>query len=218
MTARSDAGALPAPAQQLFTLRNDHRFFLENAVWTLDQADKIAPLKRYPSQQDKPYLYELADRIVKTTLLALVKHRRMLATWTCCALAAHEALFFEGRNIAIISKKEEDSDELVRRVKFIIENITKDIMPVKPSISYKYTELRIHDINSTVKGFAQGPDQLRQHTMSRIYADEIGFWPNARATFVAMKPTLQGGGKICLLSTRYPGFFKELIEDTIDGD
>jgi hypothetical protein len=31
-----------------------------------------------------------------------------------------------------------------------------------------------------------------------------------------MKPTLEGGGQLLIISTRYPGFFKELIEDTLE--
>jgi hypothetical protein len=31
-----------------------------------------------------------------------------------------------------------------------------------------------------------------------------------------MKPTIEGGGQICLVSTRFPGFFKELVEDALD--
>jgi hypothetical protein len=81
---------------------------------------------------------------------------------------------------------------------------------------YKFTEFANLDLDSRIKGFAQGPDQIRQHTMSRIYADEFAFWPQAEETFVGMKPTLEGGGKICLISTRFPGFFQHIIDDSID--
>jgi hypothetical protein len=179
----------------------------------MDQADKEEPVKKFPSLMAKPYLYTVADKMVNESLLGLVKSRRMIITWLCCAICLWDALFFEGRFNALISKKEEDSDELVRRCKFIYENIPSDKMPVKPVIHYKYTELNIPSIGSTIKGFAQGPDQLRQRGCSRIFADEIAFWENARKTFVAMKPTLEGGGKVVLVSTRYPGFFKEIVED-----
>jgi hypothetical protein len=137
-------------------------------------------------------------------------------TWTACAVMLWDAMFNEERFIAIMSKKEEDSDDLVRRCKFIWENIPKSVMPIKPKFTYKFTELRSEENGSVIKGFAQGADQLRQFTCSRIFADEIGFWPNAEESFVGMKPTLQGGGKVVLISTRFPGFFQDLIEDTMD--
>jgi len=135
-----------------------------------------------------------------------------------CALWLWDAMFGIGRFNAMMSKKEEDSDELVRRCKFIYDNIPAGALPVKPVMEYKYTTLKFPEIDSQIKGFAQGADQLRQFTCSRILGDEMAFWPAARASFVAMKPTLEGGGQVVLVSTRYPGFFKDLIEDVLDSD
>jgi hypothetical protein len=140
----------------------------------------------------------------------------MIATWTACGVLLHDAMFNEGRFNAIMSKKEEDADELVRRCMFMYENISPSKLPVKPKMKYKYTELSFPEIDSKIKAFAQGTDQLRQYTCSRVVGDEIAFWPFALQAFVSMKPTIEGGGKITLLSTRFPGFYKELIEDTLD--
>lgn len=203
--------------ESLLRLRRSPEWFAEHAVFTLDQADKFNPIKRFPLESEKPHPYVVMRYMGSDPLIALVKHRRMLMTWTCCGVVPlHEAMFYEGRFIALISKKEEDSDELVRRCKFIYDNIPPDVMRVKPKLEYKYTQIHFPEINSTIKGFAQGADQLRQYTCSRIVADEIAFWPSARASFVAMKPTIEGGGKVTLLSTRFPGFFQEIVEDRLD--
>jgi len=119
----------------------------------------------------------------------------------------------------VISKKEEDSDDLVRRCKFIYDNLDSKIIPIKPLANYKYTELSFPEIDSVIKGFPSGSDQLRQRTCSRIWGDEFAFWENGEAALVAMKPTIEGGGQIALISTRsirFSGFFKKIIEDTID--
>ena len=193
--------------------RNDHWAFLTECVWTQDQTDKRVPIKQYPNRD---YLKVASDIMVKEYLLALVKHRRMVITWTACGLSLWEAMFFEGVNVTLMSKKEEDSDMLVKQTKFIYDHIPVSRMPWKPKMHYKYTEFANLDLDSKIKGFAQGPDQIRQHTMTRIFADEFGFWEKAEATFVGMKPTLEGGGKVCLISTRFPGFFQQIIDDTID--
>lgn len=192
--------------------------FASTCVWTLDQADRWAPIKKFPSDPEGPgaylrYILEVAER---DPLVAIVKHRRMLITWTMCVLALWDAMFHEGRHIAMVSKKEEDSDELVRRCQFIYENIPKSVLPIKPRMDAKYTTIKFPEIDSMIKGYAQGPDQLRQYTCSRVICDEIAFWPQARATFVSLKPTIEGGGKVCLLSTRFPGFFQEIVEDQLD--
>lgn len=186
---------------------------MTDCVFTLDQADKTEPVKRYPN---KEYLKYIVNTIEGETLCAIVKHRRMVITWTLCGVFLHDAIFNEGRFNAIMSKKEEDSDELVRRCEFIYDNIPESVLPVKPRKSYKYTQLSFPEIDSVIKGVAQGKDQLRQYTCSRVGADEIAFWPSALESFVAMKPTIEGGGKVTLISTRFPGFFKDLIEDTLD--
>lgn len=210
--------ALPTADQAVETLiryRQSVWAFLSEAVFTLDPTDQQNPVKQYPFH--KTYLKWIAEQMVEEPLLAIVKHRRMVITWTMCGVFLWDAIFFEGRFNAIVSKKEEDSDELVRRCKFIYESIPRSVLPVKPTMHYKYTELTFPEISSTIKGVAQGPDQLRQYTCSRVGGDEMGFWPHARQTFTAMKPTLEGGGKVTLISTRYPGFFQDLVTDMLDA-
>ena len=209
---------LPPQIHSLRIFRNDIWRFLADAVWTLDPTDKVQPVKKYPddSSPKSEYLKLVANRMAEETLYCCVKHRRMIVTWTGCAMILWDAMFREGRFNAIVAAKEENSDELVRRCKFIYENIPKSVLPFKPDLQYKYTELRFSEIDSTIKGFAQGTDQLRQFGCSRIFGDEVGIWSHPRQAFTAMKPTLEGGGKVTLVSTRRPGFFQQLVEDTLD--
>lgn len=206
---------IPAPARAILTYRKSvHKFFAE-CVYTQDETDKVNPVKPYPLAE-KPHLSQLISDIQDEHLLAVVKHRRLMATWTGCGICLYEGMFFEGRFVAIVSKKEEDSDYLLRRCKFIYDNIPKDKLPIKPTANYKYCSLTFPDIGSEIHAFAQGADQLRQYTCSRIFGDEVAFWPNALQAFVSMKPTISGGGRVYLVTTRFPGFFKQLIEDTLD--
>lgn len=63
---------------------------------------------------------------------------------------------------------------------------------------------------SYIFGISEGPDQLRQYTASYIYCTEMAFWKWGRTTWRAMKPTLEGGGRVVVDSTAGPGFFKEM--------
>jgi len=204
---------IPPEVAWLYRYRAEPWSFLTECVWTQDQTDKRNPIKQYPNRD---YLRIVAEKMVNEYLLAIVKHRRMVITWTACGLSLWESMLFEGRNVTLMSKKEEDSDALVKQTKFIYDHIPRERMPFKPRMHYKFTEFLNLDLDSKIKGFAQGPDQIRQHTMSSIYADEFAFWDKAEETFVGMKPTLEGGGKVCLISTRFPGFFQHVIDDTID--
>lgn len=215
---------IEGPAGFILRYRQDPLFFLQRCVKTKDQADKSEPIKRFPLQagkgpeQDKEYLRYIIPMIWREPLLAIVKHRRMILTWTMCSLWLADAMFFEGRFNALVSKKEEDSDELVQRCWFIYENLDEaDLGFKKPKAIYKYTSLTFPETGSEIKGVAQGADQLRQRACSRVGCDEMAFWQQARATFVSLKPTIEGGGQILIISTRFPGFFKELIEDTLEA-
>lgn len=206
---------IPASVEWLVRYRTNPWLFLTECVWTQDEVDKKNPVKQYPGWEYQKLLVKFItdDTIDK---LALVKHRRMMATWTCCALAVWEILFYEGRRVALISKKEEASDELVKKCKFIYDSIPRRRMPFKPELKYKWTELGNASLDSVIKGFPQGADQLRQYTFSTIYADEFAFWDKAEESWTSMKPTLEGGGRAILFSTRFPGFFQRIVEDTID--
>lgn len=210
--------AVPYAVAQLARYKHDIELFAEECVFTNDAVDKVRPIKRLPPKASAPHIYYCIRQIHEEPLLAVVKHRRMLLTWSMCIVALHDAMFMEERFNAMVSKKEEDSDELVRRCYFIWQNIPEDKLPVKPPAIYKFTSLKFPDQGSEIKGVAQGRDQLRQYTCSRVMCDEMAFWPQCRDTFTSLKPTLEGGGRVTLVSTRYPGFFKNIIEDTIDED
>ena len=211
--------SLSPAASKLLRYKVDHWAFLSECVWTLDQTDKYIPVKQYPAidPSKKDYLKWISNVIVSEKLLALVKHRRMIITWTVCSLWLWDAMFMEGRFNVLLSKNEEDSDDLVKKCKFIYDNIPEAILPVKPIGEYKYTEFSFKEIDSRIKGFAMGTDRLRQYTCSRIAADEIAFWQRAEEAFTSMKPTLEGGGQVILLSTRYPGFFQSLVLDKLES-
>lgn len=191
--------------------------FATECLFTLDQASK--QIRPYPQADDEnfAYLKYVTQQMVEESLLAVVKHRRMVITWGgICSISTWDSMFHEATFIAIISKKEEDSDELVRRCRFQLENLPKKKLMTIPRWEYKYTQIRFPEIESVIKGFPMGEDQARQYTFSRAFIDEAAFQSECRGTFVGLKPTLEGGGKVCLVSTRYPSFFQELVEDRLN--
>ena len=72
-------------------------------------------------------------------------------------------------------------------------------------------------IHSKIQGFPMGADQLRQFTFSGIFGDECAFWDVAQKFYSSAKPTIDGGGKMILVSSRAPGFFKKIVYDQLDN-
>ena len=199
----------------LTKVRRDPIEFLR-CVRTLDEVDKVKPIKPFPVEMEYVQLY--AKLWVRERFIAVPKSRRMLMSWTNIALYTWDTMFNIGKNNAFVSKKEDDSNELVRRAKFIIEHLDHSKIPkeLTPAFDSKYCELSFPELNSKISGFASGADQLRQFTFSGIFADEMAFWADAQKMYSGSFPTLQGGGRFTAVSSAGPGFFKALVFDELD--
>lgn len=186
------------------------------ACRTLDEVDKRAPVKHFPADLEYVRLY--CGIWVREPFIAVPKSRRMMMSWLNIILYVWDSAFWGGRNQGFISKKEDDSDKLVQRARFICENLDTAILPKElfPAHEYKYGKLRFPELMSQIQGYASSSDGPRQDTLSGAMCDEMAFWPEAQKLYSALVPTLQGGGRLTAISTRYPGFFKALVFDELD--
>lgn len=208
------------PAERVLLIKRDPWFFLEHCVFTIDQTDSNNPIKRFPANDpDMADYIKLYVRLwYANNRVVVPKSRRMFMTWTNIALHLWLAAFGIGKFVAVVSKKEDDSNELLKRMKFIYDNIPEEILPkgLKPKMEAVYGELRFPETESIIKAFAQGDDQMRQFTVTAVLCDEMAFWERAEQTYSAMVPTLEGGGRLTAISSPAPGFFRRLVEDSLD--
>lgn len=198
--------------------REDPLAFLTECVFTLDQVDQVNPVKIFPAHKEYIQLYVKLWQ--KFRFIAVPKSRRMTMSWTNIALDLWDTMFHKGRYYAFVSKKEGDAEELISKAEFIYDHIPenripKDLLP-KKKVRSKPPVLEFPELYSKIQGFPQGADQLRQFTFSGILGDECAFWEQAQKFYAASKPTLDGGGRMCLISSRAPGFFKRLVYDQLD--
>jgi hypothetical protein len=206
-----EVGTTPSLLDRLVAIRNDPMEFFKTSVLTLDQADRRTPVKAFP--WDKPYIAPILQKLLTERLLVIRKTRRMIISWTVQTFNLWDAMFHIGRSIYVQSDKEEKSDELIRRCKFVYDNLPSYTRPIVPRAVYKYCQLSFPEIDSVIVGVPQGRDQLRQITASRIFGDEFAFWDKAEESYGSMRPTIEGGGQIVLVSTSFPGFFKKIVDD-----
>jgi hypothetical protein len=205
--------------------RTDPYRFLVECVWTLDQATQ--QVRRFPDLDDSPctcefkcknYLQHLTNRWLVEKRLLVPKSRRVLVSWAMVALHCWLARFYPGSSIAFVSRKQglndsEGAAELVRRVKFIEEHLPVEIEPLP--FQYNFARMKYPTIGSEIIGVAQGADQLRQYTLTAIFADEMAYWELAHDTYSASVPTLEGGGRFTGVSSANPGFFKQAVFDSL---
>lgn len=171
-----------------------HRYF-KNLVRTLDEQDTTGqPIKKIP---DWPYIAELITAYQAHKCNLVWKSRQIMATWITIAYALWIVLFHKGKKVAIQSKKSDDADALIQRMKIIY-----DALPAwKPKAEFSYCRIKLEEMNSDVYGIPQGPDQLRSYTFSFIFSDEVGFQTDLEKTFGAIKPLIDGGATCVWVTT-----------------
>ena len=194
--------------------KNDLMSFLKELVYTLDEHDRVHPIKRLP--MEKEYLQDMANLFLTEKLLILEKSRQMLVTWLMVACHLWDVMFHEGRRIFFQSKKEQAANNLVDRAKFIYEHLPDWLKQMYPANPPAYCKLEFGKHNSIIQGIPQGAEQLRQYTASRIFSDEMPFQEKNEEAFIAAKPTLTGGGNfIGCGSPNFKEFFYRLKSDII---
>jgi hypothetical protein len=187
-------------------------------VRTHDPADKKNPIKAFPIHLE--YIKFYVRFWEKYPLILVPKSRRMKMSWVNIALYTWDTTFHVGRHNAFVSKKEDDSNDIVKKAAFILENLDNEKIPKEfiPKFELTYNKLYLPKMKGLIQGFASGADQLRQHTLSGIMADEMAFWEDAEKMYSASVPTLEGGGRFTGISSPAPGFFKRLCDDELDLD
>ena len=189
-------------------------------VRTQDEHDESIAAKPFP---DKKYIREMVRLWLATQMNLWEKSRQIMASWLFCSLYLHDTQFISqsgGRRLNFIqSKKEEDSDALLKRCYFIYENQEPWLKALYPA-EYSYCHLKFfrpEDADRKLPvgelwAIPQGGDVLRQHTASGLFIDEGGFQPDLASSIRAAQPMLTGGGRVDVVSSANPGYFELLAE------
>jgi len=217
--------------------------WITDCVTTVDELDPATPIKLFPTQVcathaqyagglipracpscQRPmsplaYLRDLARQWQSASppLLLIPKARRMRLTWLLVACHVWLAVQRAHSNVFFVSSKEEKSAELIERARGILARLPA-LGGGAQQIQYRMSPPSIRLENGALlMGVPEGADQLRQYTATAILADEFGTWQYPRAAFVAMRPTIDGGGRLTVLSSAWPGTWAEMIKGEFLG-
>ena len=155
---RRAEGVLPNPFM-------DEWDFLTRAVWTTDEA--AGAVRQFPALG---YIEEMVRERRRHRIFAIEKSRRMLVSWTFCALYLYNVLTRRTQGDYIASRKLETSCELVGRLVGIHERIPASLWKNRPDIVLHagptgkgYRRIDVPRTGSFVEAVAEGKDQLRQY-------------------------------------------------------
>ena len=207
-------------AKQLKRAQEDPLYFFSRVkTFDEDEPDYGKRVKDFPIH--KKYLQNLIILGDQERRLAVYKARRMIVTWTFCAMATRELFLAPGSHTAFISKKEEDAGKLVGRVKFIYDHLPSywklglpdpNYYRVKKGIIVKIICHHPHgQPDSILEAYPEGGEQLVGEGFSLVYWDEVAKMDNnmCEATFAAAVPAVGKYGRMILSSTppRMPAHF-----------
>jgi len=186
----------------------DESDFIFNAVWTRDEASGEVRKFEY-----EDYLDYIIKRRKGCQVFAIEKSRRMRISWLFTAIYLYDILVYKNHANYIASRKLGSSAELLGRMRFIYDHIPRtewDVPAIKCRVDTEgkgYIRIDVPDNDSFVEAVAEGRDQLRQYTATNILLDEFAFWNDAEGSWAALKPTIEGGGHIDMISTANRGSF-----------
>lgn len=166
------------------------------------------PFDLWPAQE------ELLRDMVNERLMLILKARQLGISWISCAYALWLCLYHPGRVVLAFSKGQDEANELTRRVTVMYERLPESVRAGLPSVTKANTEEIAWSNGSRFKSMPATPGAGRTWTASLAIMDEAAFMQYADKLYTSLKPTIDAGGKLIILSTANgrANLFHKLVE------
>lgn len=176
------------------TKKIDPITWIESNIKIEDPQSKVSvfKFKLWPEQKDALKTIEEKDKIV------ILKSRQLGISWLVQAFALYLAINTPSTNILVLSSTLKAAKEVVRRFKFMFDNMTN---PVVGRGEYWNTSMVSFTNGSRINAFAPTASAGASFTASFVIMDEFALMPNAEVVYNSVKPTIDDGGKIVIIST-----------------
>lgn len=170
---------------------------IDNAQPGTDDAAAVMPFVLWEAQRD------LLGAMVTERLLLILKARQLGISWLVCAYALWLCLFHPGRLVLKFSIGQAESDEMLRRVSVMYWRLSPELRAALPKLAKENTssigwanESRIESLPTTQKAGSG-------YTASLVILDEFAKNAWDEKLYTAVKPTIDGGGAMIVLSSAY---------------
>jgi hypothetical protein len=210
-------------------------YFIQNYCFLEEkESQRILPFNPFPFQ------IEIIEHLMAGDNILIHKSRRVGASWILAAWGAWLINFKKGVKVLFLSKKEDDAKALLRKVKFILNNLARHDNPDHHfatktpwlcgqietdnqqffAIGYRDEQGRLV-ATSEAASLTTTSEAGRSEGASLIFLDEFAFVkPDDEATWTAIKPTVARGGNWVMASTGAGagGVFHRLVMQARRGD
>jgi hypothetical protein len=143
----------------------------------------------------------LLSDIASERLLLILKARQLGITWLVCAYALHLCLFKEQRLVLTFSIGQDEANEMMRRIHAMYWRLSEELRASLPALKKDNTEEMVWANGSRINALPSRKSAGSGYTASLIILDEFAKNDNAGVIYTAVKPTIDAGGKMIILST-----------------
>jgi hypothetical protein len=163
------------------------------------------PVKGKISFKLWPVHLDLLDIVLNNQRIIVLKARQVGVSWLFAGYSLWRATFFDGANVLMLSKREDESRALLDKSFYIYQNLPLFLR--KKLLKRNESSLLFQDINtpgvasSGIKAFPSTEDAGRSESASDVICDEWAFHPYAEKNYAAYKPTIDAGGRLIGIST-----------------
>ena len=199
-------------AEEILRCKEDIRFFVEKYVYINDpQTYETFKYEPWPFQLD---LFDTFDNNEKTIIL---KGRQLGVSWIVCMYALHRILFYNNSNVLMLSKREDEAQKLIVKIKFMYNFLPPWLQVVRPLAGRdggnkkeliiertkrdEETKVTKTVHKGSVLALPATKDAGRSETASIVIADEWAFHKYGEENWTALGPTIDSGGKFIGVST-----------------
>ena len=155
----------------------------------------VMPFALWPAQVGVLWKFQ------SVKLLIVLKARQLGISWLACAYALWLCLFQNGKVVLIFSKGQKESIELVRRVQAMYNRLPPWLLDACPKLTKNNTEELAWSNGSRVTSFPANKSAGRSYTGSLAILDEAAYLEYASDVYDGLKPTIDAGGQLLVIST-----------------
>lgn len=202
-------------------IKSNPKYFMKYCLFTKDGNSLENPCRQFPYEME--YMAEMIEDWTNNRLFICHKSRQMVTS--LCMLGLHLWLALTGpdREIYLRRQNFDDANKLLEDMKYMYDHIPEDVWPKELLSSCRSTEgmLTFEDLNTKVYAVSSGKDKLRGRTPTAVLLDEYAFQDDDAMVYQTIKPALQGGARISIISTSAPLFggdspyFRKIFDDLV---
>lgn len=170
----------------------DPAYFLDTHTWLFN-----ATLRSWIRFSLWSAQMDVCDALLTGRHLIVLKARQLGLTWLCLGYALWLMLFRPAAVVLLFSKREDEAQELMTRLQGMYQRLPF-WMQCRRVLKETLTEFRLSNGSVALAFPTTGG---RSYTGTFVLADEADFMPDLATFLNAVKPTVDAGGQLALIST-----------------